>query len=76
MAESELEKAFATLADVLTLSETEIGEEIKVIVQQIEQLKDRINELNGRQQTLASDRESIEEMFRRYCGPDGNPVEF
>ncbi len=73
MADNELEKAFGTLADALTLTETEIGEEINVIQQQIEQLKDRIVELNGRQQTLAGDRESIAEMYRRYCG--GSPVE-
>lgn len=76
MAETELEKAFSTLADVLTLTESEINEEINVIGQQIEQLKDRINELNGRQQTLAGDRESIEEMYRRYCLQEGNTVEF
>lgn len=74
MADNELEKAFGTLADVLTLTETEIGEEINVIQQQIEQLKDRIVELNGRQQTLAGDRESIAEMYKRYCGE--NSVEF
>jgi hypothetical protein len=76
MADTELEKAFSTLAGVLTLTETEIGEEIKVIAQQIEQLKDRINELNGKQQTLASDRSSIEEMYRRYCADEGKAVEF
>ena len=75
MAESELEKAFSTLADVLTLTESEINEEINVIIQQIEQLKDRIDQLNGRQQTLSADRESIEEMYKRYC-QDGKPVEF
>jgi hypothetical protein len=76
MADSELEKAFSTLAGVLTLTETEIGEEIKVIAQQIEQLKDRINELNGKQQTIAGDRESIEEMYKRYCADEGKAVEF
>ena len=75
MAETELEKAFGTLAEALTLTETEIGEEINVIQQQIEQLKDRIVELNGRQQTLAGDRESIAEMYKRYCGENEN-VEF
>lgn len=76
MADSELEKAFSTLAGVLTLTETEIGEEIKVIAQQIEQLKDRITELNGKQQTIASDRQSIEEMYKRYCIEEGKAVEF
>jgi chromosome segregation ATPase len=76
MAEDELEKAFSTLADVLSLTETEINEEINVIAQQIEQLQDRINELNGRQQTLSGDRESIEEMYKRYCLDQGKPVEF
>ena len=76
MAETELEKAFATLADALTVNETEISEEIKAIVQQIEQLKDRITELNGRQQTLSDDRQSIEQMYKRYCDEDSNPVEF
>lgn len=75
MAESELEKAFGTLADVLTMTETEIGEEMNVIQQQIEQLGERIVELQTRQQTLAHDRESIAEMYRRYCGDNGLPME-
>lgn len=76
MAESELEKAFGTLADALTLTETEIGEEINVIQQQIDQLKERILELNGRQQTLNHDRESIAEMYKRYCNEKGQAFEF
>jgi hypothetical protein len=77
MAETELEKAFGTLAEALTLTETEIGEEITIIQQQIEQLKERIIELNGRQETLVHDRESIEEMYKRYVNTaDGKPVEF
>lgn len=75
MVESELEKAFGTLAEALTLTESEIGEEINLIQQQIEQLKDRIIELNSRQQTLAHDRESIAAMYRRYCGEEGVPAE-
>jgi len=75
MAELELEKAFSTLAEALTLTETEISEEINVIVQQIDQLKDRINQLNTKQSTLAHDRESITEMYKRYCNEDGQPVE-
>lgn len=71
MAESELEKAFGTLADALTLTETEVGEEINVIQQQIDQLKERIVELNTRQQTLSHDRESIASMYKRYCGENG-----
>lgn len=76
MAESELEKAFGTLAEALTLTETEIGEEVNVIQQQIDQLKERIVELNTRQQTLSHDRESIAEMYKRYCGESGQPIEF
>lgn len=68
MAENELEKAFGTLADALTLTETELGEEINVIQQQLDQLKERIIELNVRQQTISSDRESISQMYRRYSG--------
>lgn len=68
MAETELEKAFGTLAEALTLTETEIGEEIIIIEQQIEQLQERIVELNTRQGTLSHDRESIAEMYKRYCG--------
>lgn len=67
MAESELEKAFGTLAEALTLTETEISEEIKVIEQQIDELKDRIVQLHAKQDTLSHDRESISEMFGRYC---------
>lgn len=77
MAESDLEKAFETLAEVLTVTESEISEEINIISQQIEQLKERITMLNDKQATLAHDRSSIEEMYQRYCdSPTGNPVEF
>jgi uncharacterized protein involved in exopolysaccharide biosynthesis len=71
MAENELEKAFGTLAQALTLTESEIHEEIKVIEQQIEELKDRVVQLNGRQQTLSHDRQSITEMFNRYVAAEG-----
>jgi len=70
MADSELEKAFSTLADVFNSTETEITEEIKVIEQQIVELKDRIGQLNEKQQTLAHDKESISEMFKRYCATE------
>ena len=78
MAESELEKAFSTLAEALTLTESEISEEINVIQQQIQELKERIVQLNGKQQTLAHDRESISEMFNRYCATEtgASTVEF
>jgi len=78
MAESELERAFATLAEALTLTETEITEEVNLIQQQILELKERILQLTGKQQTLAHDRESISEMFDRYCATEtGAPkVEF
>ncbi len=52
MAVSELEKAFGTLTEALNLTESEISEEIKVIQQQIEELKERIVELHGKQETL------------------------
>lgn len=70
MAESELENAFETLAEALTLTESEITEEVKVIEQQIQELKDRIVELNTKQETLAHDRESLSEMFNRYSDND------
>jgi chromosome segregation ATPase len=70
MAESELERAFSTLAEALTLTESEVNEEINAIQQQIQQLKDRITQLGGQQQTLAHDRESISEMLNRYCVTD------
>ncbi len=77
MAESELGKAFQTLADALTMTETEITEEIKVIEQQIEELKSRIVELNAKQETLAHDKSSISEMFGRYATGDGaQKIEF
>jgi FtsZ-binding cell division protein ZapB len=78
MAESELDKAFATLAEALTLTESEITEEINVIQQQITELKERIVQLNGKQQVLAHDREAISEMFNRYCATDAgaSKVEF
>ncbi len=70
MAESDLEKAFGTLAEALTLTESEVTEEVNVIQQQIQDLKERILQLNGKQQTLAHDRESISEMFNRYCATE------
>ncbi len=77
-AETELEKAFGTLAEALSLTESEISEEINVIQQQIQELKDRIVQLNGKQQTLAHDKQSISEMFGRYVATEnGAPkVEF
>ncbi len=70
MAEGELEKAFSTLAEALTLTETEINEEINAIHQQIQELKDRIVQLNGQQDTLTHDREAISEMYTRYCATE------
>lgn len=72
MADSELEKAFSTLAQALTVTESEITEEITVIEQQITELKERILQLNTKQQTLAHDKQSIEEMFNRYTATDGS----
>ena len=72
MAESELEKAFQTLNTALNVSETESTEEIKLIEEQINELKERIVELHGKQQTLAHDRESISEMVQRYMNEDRN----
>jgi hypothetical protein len=37
-----------------------------VIEQQVGELKERILQLNGKQQTLAHDRESITDMLNRY----------
>ena len=71
-AENELEKAFGTLAEALSLTESEITEEINVIQQQIQDLKERIVQLNSKQQTLAHDKQSISEMFNRYCATDGS----
>jgi len=70
MAVSELERAFGTLSDALNLTESEITEEIKIIQQQIEELKTRIVELTGKQETLAHDRLSISEMVERYCATE------
>ncbi len=71
MAVSELDKAFGTLTEALDLTESEITEEIKLIQQQIEELKERIVELHGKQETLAHDRASISEMVNRYCETTG-----
>jgi len=70
MAESELEQAFQTLNTALNVSEAESTEEIKLIEEQINELKERIVELNGKKQTLAHDRESISEMVQRYLSED------
>lgn len=71
LTESELGKAFQTLSDALTMTETEITEEVSVIEQQIEELKDRIIQLNAKQDTLSHDKQSISEMFSRYATGDG-----
>jgi uncharacterized protein involved in exopolysaccharide biosynthesis len=71
MAESELEKAFGTLSEALTLTESEISEEIKLIEQQVQELQEKVVELNGRQQTLSRDRQAISEMFDRYVATEG-----
>lgn len=77
MAESEIERAFATLAEAFTITESEIGEEVTLIEQQIEELKERIIQLNEKQQTLAHDREAISEMYNRYVADGNGPaVEF
>lgn len=69
--DNELGKAFETLTEALTMTETEITEEIKVIEQQIEELRDRIVQLNAKQDTLSHDKQSISEMFSRYATGDG-----
>lgn len=74
MAVSELESAFGTLSEALNMTETEINEEIRIIEQQIHELKARIVELTGKQETLAHDRESISEMVNRYCASEGGGV--
>lgn len=79
MGENELEKAFETLAEAFTLTESEIHEEISVIEQQIEELKDRIVELNGHKENLAHDKDTLSQMYERYAQPDGgkkSKVEF
>lgn len=77
MAETEIERAFATLAEAFTITENEINEEVSLVEQQIEELKERIIQLNEKQQTLSHDREAIHEMYSRYCAdPNGNTVEF
>jgi len=53
------------------MTETEITEEVSVIEQQIEELKDRIIQLNAKQDTLSHDKQSISEMFSRYATGDG-----
>ena len=75
MTETEINRAFTTLAEALTLSENEINEEVNAIEQQIQELKDRITQLAGKQQTLQHDRAAIEEMYERYKNMAPN-VEF
>ncbi len=78
MPETEIERAFATLAEAFTSTEGQIVEEIAALEQQIEELKGRIIELHGKQETLANDRSTIQEMYNKYCGGDGGgqAVEF
>ena len=67
---TEVEQAFSTLAEKIKLTELQVEEEIKACERQISQLKDRIIELNGKQETLANDRQSISDMFSRYGTTD------
>jgi chromosome segregation ATPase len=70
MAGNELEKALQTLTDALDLSEAETTEEIKLVDEQINELREKIIELKGKQEILAHDRTSISEMFQRYVEED------
>lgn len=70
MAVNELEKAFQTLTDALNISEAEATEEVKLIEEQINELREKIIELKGKQETLIHDRISINEMFQRYVEED------
>ena len=70
MAVNELDKAFQTLSDALNLSEAETTEEIKLVEEQVNELREKIIELKGKQETLAHDRTSISEMFQRYVEED------
>jgi uncharacterized protein YigA (DUF484 family) len=70
MAVNELEKAFQTLSDALNISEAETTEEVKLIEEQINELREKIIELKGKQETLVHDRISINEMFQRYVEED------
>lgn len=78
MAETEIERAFATLAEAFSITESEISEEISMIEQQIEDLKGRIIELHGKQENLSYDRTTIQEMYNKYCGSENSEtaVEF
>jgi len=78
MAATEIERAFETLAEAFTSTETEIHQEITSIEQQIEQLRERIVELNSKQETLAHDRTALAEIYSRHAGNDGSntAVEF
>lgn len=75
MAETEIERAFATLAEALTVTDNEINEEISSIEQQIEELKGRIIELHGKQENLSNDRATIEEMYNKYCVSDNSEAQ-
>ena len=70
MVGSELEKAFQTLSEALNISEAETTEEIKLVDEQINELREKIIELKGKQEILAHDRTSISEMFQRYVEED------
>ena len=63
---TELEKAFSSLSDALALAEQEMTEEVTLIEQKIEDLKNRILDLNTKQETLVHDKKALEEMSSRY----------
>lgn len=72
---TEIERAFETLAGAFTATETEIHQEIATLEEQIQQLQEKIVELNGKQETLAHDRQAIAEIYSRHSGNDST-VEF
>ena len=70
MAEGELEKAFENLAEIMSTTEAELKEEITVIEQQIQELKDKVVELHGSKETLEKDKEALAEIIGRNFSPD------
>lgn len=72
MANGLLIDKFQDVVSAFDTAEQEMSEEIEAIEQQIEQLKDRIVDLNGKLETLAHDKQSIEDMVKRYAGNGGD----
>ena len=76
MADTELQKAFAALAEAFKQTQGQLNENLGTVQQQIDQLKEKIVLLTGQLQTLEHDKGAIKDMHKRYSDKESGAVEF